>query len=61
MARDFAFKRLNDRIHIALDFFVDIGGIHGLHSAAPYELVFCQVVQTRLGDINITLVNGGGS
>jgi hypothetical protein len=55
----FAFERLDDRIHVALDFFVDIGGIDRLHSAAPDELVFCQVVQARLGDIDVTLVNGG--
>jgi hypothetical protein len=46
----FAFERLDDRIHVALDFFVDIGRIDRLHSAAPHELIFCQVVQARLGD-----------
>ena len=40
----FVFERLDHGTYVALDFFVDVGGIDRLHRAAPHELVFCQVV-----------------
>src|SRR2546425_3313930 len=53
-------ERLDDGIHVALDLLVDVAGRPGLRRAAPHELVRPHVVQTRLRDVDVVLVDAWG-